>query len=100
LKVPKKIKAFGREYQIIRDNHITDKIEVWGYLDLFRDEIVLKKRTEEFTVGHEKQVFMHELIHLIDDNLKICLSEDQTQSLAVGLVTVMCENKLDFNDVL
>lgn len=93
------MKAFGREYQIIRDNTITDKIECWAFLDLFRDEIVMKKRSTEFCMGHEKQVLLHELIHLVDDNLRIGLSEEQTQMLAVGLVAIMVDNKLDFTDV-
>jgi hypothetical protein len=99
LRIPKKIKAFGREYAVVRDTHFADKVECWGYLDLLTDEILMKKRsTDAFTMTREKQVFMHELIHIIDDNLKLGLDEPQTQRLAVGIVTIIIDNRLDFND--
>lgn len=99
MRIPKRLKAFGREYAVVRDTHIADKVECWGFLDLLTDEIFMKKRSDEnFPMTREKQVFMHEIIHIIDDNLKIGLDELQTQRLAVGLITLIIANKLDFND--
>lgn len=99
MRVPKKLIGFGRVYTVIRDTHIADKVECWGFLDLLTDELFMKKRSiENFPMSREKQVFMHELIHIVDDNLKIGLDELQTQRLAVGLITLIVANKLDFND--
>jgi len=96
--IPKKIKAFGRLYSVHRDNNITDKIDCWGYIDHSTDEIVLKKRSLDFTMGHERQTFMHEIIHLVDDNLKVGLDEKQTQLLSAGLTTILADNKLDISN--
>jgi hypothetical protein len=97
LKIPKQIKAFGRTYTIVRDNNVTDRMECWGYLDAMRDVIVLKERNSEFTLGNEKQVFLHELMHVVDSNFHIGLTEEQIQTLSVGLVTILTDNNLDFS---
>lgn len=96
MKIPTQVKAFGRVYKVIRDNETTNKMECWGYLDAMKDVIVLRKRDCEFTPGHEKQVFLHELMHLVDSNFHVGLTEEQVQTMAVGLTTVIEDNKLDF----
>jgi len=98
LKVPEKVKAFGRSYKIQRDNDTTNKMECWGYLDAFKDIVVLRKRDCDFTPGHEKQVFLHELMHIVDINFHIGLTEEQIQTLSVGLVTIMEDNNLNFGN--
>jgi hypothetical protein len=98
LKIPSSIKAFGRVYRIVRDNDITEKMGCWGYLDATKDILVLKKRDCEFTPGHEKQVFLHELFHVVDTNFQVGLSEEQVQTLAVGLTTIIEDNGLDFTN--
>jgi hypothetical protein len=99
LNIPEKLVVFGREYSVVRDSHTADRSECWGFLDLLTDEILLKARSSDaFSMTREKQVFMHELIHIIDDNLRIGLGDDDAQRLAVGLVTLIVDNKLDFND--
>jgi hypothetical protein len=97
MKVPTSIKAFGRVYKIERENDITEKMEVWGYVDSCRDVVVLRKRDEEFTIGHERQVLLHEILHVINNNLHVGLGEDQVQLISVGLVTIMHDNGLDFS---
>lgn len=99
MKIPSKIKAFTRTYAVIRDDDETSRLGCWGMLDAFRDEIILKKRGLEFTEGHEKQVFLHELIHLVDSNFHLELTEEETQLLAVGLTMIMEANKLNFSSV-
>ena len=96
--IPEEIRAFARTYKITRDNEETEEFNCWGFVDAYKDKITLKERGEEFTQGHEKQVFMHELIHVIDNVLGICIGEKKTQLLAVGLVTVIEDNGLDFCD--
>jgi hypothetical protein len=98
LKIPSKLKAFGRIYKVERESEVTGKMECWGYFDSYRDTVVLKKRGLEFTPGREKQVFMHEIFHILDDSLHIKLDEDQIQLLAVGLSTIIDDNKLNFAD--
>ena len=85
-------------YKIERENSITGKMECWGYLDAMKDIIVLRQRDEDFTPGHEKQVFLHELIHVVDSNFHVDLTEEQVQTLAVGLNTVIEDNELNFSD--
>lgn len=98
MKIPNQVKAFGRIYKVTRDNETTNKMECWGYLDAMKDVIVLRKRDCEFTPGHEKQVFLHELMHVVDSNFHVGLTEEQIQTMAVGLATVIEDNKLDFTN--
>lgn len=98
MKIPNKIKAFGRTYIVHRDNDMTNMLDCWGYVDPYKDIISIKKRDTEFTSGHEKQVLLHELIHLVDNNFNVGLNENQVQILAVGLSTIIGDNKLDFTD--
>jgi hypothetical protein len=98
LNIPKRLKAFGRVYQIKRENDITGMMEVWGFVDSCKDYISIKKRDDEFTEGHEKTVFLHEIIHVIDNTFHVGLDESQVQTLAVGLVTIMTDNLLDFSN--
>lgn len=98
MKVPSSIKAFGRVYKITRDSDIADKLECWGYLDASKDSLLLRKRGADFTSGHEKQVFFHELMHIVDANFHVGLTEEQVQTMAVGLVTIIEGNSLDFTD--
>ena len=98
MKIPTQVKAFGRIYKIVRDNDITNRMECWGYLDAMKDILVLKKRDCEFTPGHEKQVFLHELMHIVDSNFHVGLTEEQIQIMAVGLTTIIEDNNLDFTN--
>lgn len=98
MKIPTQVKAFGRIYKVIRDNDMPDKMECWGYLDAMKDVLVLRKRNCEFTPGHEKQVFLHELMHIVDSNFHVGLTEEQIQTMAVGLTTIIEDNQLDFRD--
>ena len=96
MKIPTKVFAFGRTYSVIRDNEITRTMECWGYLDSHKDVLAMRKRDENFTAGHERQVFAHEVFHIIDNNLHIGLSEEQIHALAIGFITIIEDNKLDF----
>jgi hypothetical protein len=98
LKIPKKVTAFGRTYVIHRDNNAANIKQCWGFFDPIADTIILREHDCDLTSGRERQVFVHEIIHLLDDNLQIKLNEKQTQLLAVGLSTIISENGLDFRD--
>jgi hypothetical protein len=98
LKIPKTVKVLGRVYKVIRDNSLADDKMCWGYFDSREDIIVLRERDYKLTPGRERQVFLHELIHVLDDSLQIKLSEKQVQLLAVGLTCLIEENELDFRD--
>jgi len=98
MKIPTTLKAFGRKYQVEREDEVTGKLECWGYLDAYRDILVLRRRGPEFTPGHEKQVFLHELLHIIDTNFHINLSEDQIQIISVTLNAIIEDNHLDFTN--
>jgi hypothetical protein len=99
LKIPKKIKAFGRTHNVIRDNKVAEEKQCWGFFDSVTDTVVLRERDGELTPGRERQVFLHELLHVIDDSLQLNLREKQVQLLSVGLTTIIEENGLDFRDV-
>lgn len=78
------------------ENTTTDLIHSWGYVDFTRDAIVLREK-KNTPPDQERITFLHEVIHVLDDTLMIGLEEEQVQQLAAGLITVITDNKIDFN---
>lgn len=96
MKIPKKIRAFGRVYNIVHDDDVTASYDSYGLVIHDKEHIFLKKRGVSFSEEKEAATLMHELFHVIEENLRINLTEDQIGLLAVGLYTIITDNKLDF----
>ncbi len=96
MKLPKKLRAFGRSYSVVSDDHITKQHGCYGML--FHDEqvVYLQKRDSGFSEEKEAATFLHELMHLCDENLRIGLKEKQVELLSVGLFSLLQDNKLNF----
>lgn len=98
MKIPKKLRCFGRNYSVVSDDKITTQHGCYGML--FHDEqaVYLQKRASGFSEEKEAATFLHELCHLVDENLRIGLKEKQVELLSVGLYHIMTDNKLNFMD--
>jgi hypothetical protein len=99
LKVPKRLKAFGREYSVKHDTVVTERHNCYGAFFNHEEAIILENRSDVFSEAKEASTFLHEVIHLLDDNLRCGLSEEQVGLLSVGLYSVISDNKLDFRPV-
>lgn len=97
MKIPKVIKAFSREFKVINDEYTSSKTNCWGQVDFRKDEIIFPERGKDFSIGQEKTVLMHELLHIVDVTFNLELSEDQVQRIAAGITTIIHDNKLDFS---
>ena len=102
MKIPRKVKILNRHYSVVRNNNLSDSYageRCWGVIDFDKAIIVMRKRdTEEFQEFKEAETFMHEILHGLDEAFEIGLSEKKISTLAVGIVTAIRDNKLDFLD--
>lgn len=98
LKLPKKLKAFGRTYDIVSDDDITRQFDVYGMMHPGKESISLQKRCGNFSEQKEASTFLHEILHVVDENLRAGLEEEQINLLAVGLYSIIQDNNLSFLD--
>lgn len=96
MKVPKKVKVFGRIYAVIHDNAVVDSHDCYGLVHHETERVFLRKRGDDFSEEKEASTFMHELFHILDENLRTELTEEQVNLLSVGFFTAVQDNKLNF----
>ena len=96
MKVPKSIKAFGRSYSVLHDNEVTDYHDCYGLVMHGQEHVYLQKRGPAFSEAKEGGVLMHEIFHIIDENLRCGLTEDQVGLLATGMYAIIVDNQLSF----
>lgn len=90
MKVPKKIKILGQDYNVIEKEDA--KMEGIMGLCLSDDcEIHLRKSMPEDKKG---EVFLHEVVHAIAETLNLKLTENQVNNLGVGLYGFLASNKI------
>lgn len=103
MKIPKQIKVAGHSILIRRKPKASEE----KYRCMLGLAYLPTNRIEVFTtydgsgpLPEEKQaeVFLHEVIHHIDDKYSIDLKEKQVRQLSAGLFQVMRDNKLNFSD--
>jgi hypothetical protein len=99
VKIPSKIKILNKTYNIIHDDEVTGKHLCYGITYHDNQDTYLRKRGPLFTEENQAEVLMHELVHNIDAILNINLTEEQTNLLSVGLITVIRDNNLDFTNL-
>ena len=99
MRVPKKISAFGRSYDIIHDDEVTDQFDSYGLVHHGEEVVFLQKRSKKYSEQREAATLLHEIIHIIEENLRMELDESQVGLLSTSLYGVIKENKLCFLDV-
>lgn len=89
MKIPKKIKIFNIEYliewvdEIDESDRLTDARVVFD-----KQKILLKKNRGE---DYMRQIFLHEVIHIIYEHFELKHNEKQVNLLSKGLVEVLRE---------
>jgi len=99
MRIPKKLN-FGGLVISVDDSFaeiLNEKKEpIWGR-SLGRGRIqLLSKKT--LPVAHQAETFLHELLHQIDGNYHLNLSEKTTNLLSQGLFAFIVQNKLTFHE--
>jgi hypothetical protein len=94
---PNKIKILGREYKILYLPTI-DKVNTTGSNDLLFGQIEYIEDTIRLYAGLKPfpalQVLFHEIIHGINVSMNAELKEKQIDSIALGIVNVLIDNKM------
>ena len=94
MKIPRKLKIDGEKWTVekisVRQNDLETRY--LGCTDHLKKKITIdiKHRTDS--------TFLHEIIHAVDVNRHLELSEEQVKSMAYGLYAVIVDNKLDFRN--
>lgn len=93
MKIPKSLKICGHEYKIEIDNNLMKNLNHYGTTSFVSQTITIDK---SFPHSQVVDTLIHEIIHVIDDNIKIELEENNVCRLANLLSTTILDNKLDF----
>ena len=93
MKIPKKVKVNGIYFKIefVKEalDDINDHATYIGRV-LFKEHKILLLNS--YTPERQFRTLLHEIIHIIDDDIKIGLEEDDICRLEVGLYQVLKDN--------
>jgi hypothetical protein len=95
-RIPKSVNIGGLDY-IVREYDDVHKVDgsadgsSWGKIFFSTQEIRLFKGLNE---QKKWAVLLHEILHGIDENIKLNLNEGKTDELAVALLDLLVRNKL------
>jgi hypothetical protein len=94
MRIPKKIKICGQEFTVQYEDNLKDKGQaLLGCCKVDGCTIYLKKRMHK---NKKKEVFLHECVHAIDENLDLRLGEKKVNILAINILSLIINNNLDF----
>lgn len=86
------ITILGKPYDYKRVDCYDDEEQVGEYDPTICLITTLKSLTKDF----EREKILHEIIHAIDDEMDLDLSDTQVKRLSIGLYAVYKENRLKF----
>lgn len=94
MNIPPVVKIGAYDYKIIEK----DKIEhegnkLWGLCDREENVIYLQKGMKR---KKEKEVFLHECLHAIEESYGLNLGESKVNILGLALMALIDDNKLRF----
>jgi Zn-dependent peptidase ImmA (M78 family) len=95
-----KIKILGKEYNIIYFENVSNKnlemVDNMGLSNMAKCEIHINKNLPE---DQKNDTLLHEIIHMISDELCVKLKEDQITILATALYCIFKENEFRFIEI-
>ena len=99
MRIPKQVRICGQMFDVIQVIDVSTgegkkKEKLLGICDTNNTRILLKKGMSS---EKKKEVFLHECVHGIVENLDLKLEEEQVNLLGVGLLSFLKDNRLDFN---
>ena len=94
MKIPDKIKIGGIEYKIEFIDEIKDNIHTSEYIGrvLFREQKI--KILNSYPIEKKFRVMLHEIIHVLDEDYKMEINEENLCRLEAGLYQVLKDNDL------
>jgi hypothetical protein len=93
MKLPKKVRVLGQDYVLNKVSKVQGADDDMGSNDGLKQVIEL---LEGISDGNEKEVLLHEVIHIIDYTLLLNLTELQVNNIAVGINQFLSENNIQF----
>jgi len=102
MKIPSKIKIGAAKIKVcIVKSLELDGSEVLGISNAAVSKMSISKsfKGELCQEDSMADTFLHEIIHIISQNMGIGLTERQVAGVAGGLLMVIRDNKLDFRDM-
>ena len=94
MKIPKSLRLDGEDWKIELIHNTEHDLDVrhYGKTDDSKSLITLEAN------HHTDETFLHEIIHTIETNRFLEMTEQQVFSLSHGLYAVIRDNKLNFNE--
>ena len=94
MNIPETIKIGAYDYKMIEEDKLKlDGKDVWGYCDREQNKIYMQKGMKS---KKEKEVFLHECLHAIEESYGISLGERKVNILGLALMALISDNKLRF----
>jgi len=94
MKIPKKINIGGIDFKIEIIKDISNDLNIAEY----RGKVLFKKDKililDSYSNKGKFRTLLHEIIHILDDNYRLELTEELIIRLASGLYQVLKDNKL------
>lgn len=94
MKIPDRIKIGGIEYKIELIDEVMDDIHTAEYIGrvLYKENKI--KILNSYSDEKKFRAMLHEIIHVLDDDYKIEIKEENMCRLEAGLFQVLKDNKL------
>lgn len=89
MRLPETLVVGAHTYRVVQDARLYQETTHSGECDTFHHEIRIASPMPE---TETLKVFIHEIIHAIEDERDVTLTEDQVVGLAGGLAAVVIHN--------
>lgn len=96
MRIPKLVSICGQQFTVTyKKNLVVDGDKLLGCCDVNECKIILKQGMSE---EKKKEVFFHECVHAIEENLNMNLGENKVNLLGIHILSLITNNNLDFRN--
>ena len=88
MRIPKTVHFIGQDYEV-QMLEKKDMPKLLGFCDVNKNVIQLRDSLKGDKLG---EIFLHECIHAVESQLSLGLSENQVNSLGVGVYALLKDN--------
>ena len=98
MQIPHTLKIGGKKFKVRSVKNLSDKdlhggSELLGKADINKCVIYLSKNMGS---EKEKEVILHEIMHVVDTDFNLNLGENKVNLLAIEILRIITDNKLNF----
>lgn len=88
--LPKRLRIIGKRYKVL----VVAKVDEEGSdgESSQSSQTILLKDDPENGFEYAREVVLHEAIHAVDHQMKLCLSEEHVEGLGTGVLALLREN--------